>query len=58
MLKASRLAAGLTQDELAKATGMNRATIANVEAGRHAVTIKQVRPLAKALGLAPEDLLP
>lgn len=58
MLKASRLAAGMTQKELADVTGLNRATIANAESGRHAVTIKQVRPLAKALGIPPEALLP
>ena len=58
MLVAARKAAGLTQKELAEATGLNRGTIANVESGRHVVTIKQVRPLAKALGISPEALLP
>lgn len=58
MIAVRRLELGMTQMDLAKLAGMHRATLANVESGRHDISLKQVRPLAKALQISPEALLP
>ncbi len=48
----------LTQDELSRRCGLSRTTIANIEMGRQSVKLSHVRPLATALEMPPEDLLP
>lgn len=55
-LKAARLAAGMTQAELAAATGCTQKDIARWEAGREprALTLKK---LAQALGCSMDDLV-
>ena len=58
MVKATRLAAGFTQIQLAEQTGLSRSAIANIESGRQSIPIARIRPLARALGIPPEDLLP
>jgi transcriptional regulator with XRE-family HTH domain len=42
---------GLTQAEVAKAVGISRASIANIESGRQKVLLHQVYGLVKALNL-------
>ena len=57
-LKARRLEAGLSQEELARMIGTNLTTIRELEkrAGRSAYA-KTVRKLCQALGVRPADLI-
>lgn len=48
---------GVTQDELAARSGVGRATIANIERGRQAVTIGTLYLLSRAMGIDAGDLL-
>jgi transcriptional regulator with XRE-family HTH domain len=49
---------GLTQHQLAEKVGLDRATIANIETGRHKVSFDLIRPLATALQLTVEEMIP
>jgi putative transcriptional regulator len=51
-LRALRLAAGLTQAELARRTGIHRPNIARVEAGRHTPSLETLARLAAAIGVS------
>lgn len=60
-LRRLRLAAGLTQLQLAAASGVNPRQIRRVESGSSKaenLTLKNAVALAAALGCKPEDLLP
>ena len=48
---------GLTQSALARASGVNRVQIADIEAGRKNGSLGTVRKLAEALGVAVDDLV-
>ena len=48
---------GLTQLRLAERAGISRPSIANVEAGRQNVSLRQLCALAAALGVEVEDLV-
>ena len=48
---------GLTQSALARASGVNRVQIADIEAGRKKGSLKTARRLAEALGLTVDDLI-
>lgn len=50
-LKHLREAAGLTQAELARRTGIHRPNIARVEAGRHTPSLETLTRLAEAMGV-------
>ena len=54
-LQAARLAAALSQDDLAEKAGVSRITIARGEHGEH-IRISSVRKLARALKVRPVDL--
>ena len=56
-LRRLRTAARLTQDELASNIGVSRATIANMETGRQAMSAYQSVRIAKALNLPSLDEL-
>ncbi len=56
-LRALRLAAGLTQAELARRTGIHRPNIARVEAGRHTPSLETLNRLASAIGVPPARVL-
>ncbi len=56
-LKALRLAAGLTQAELARRTGIHRPNIARVEAGRHTPSLETIARLASAIGVSTTRVL-
>lgn len=58
MLIAARKAAGLTQVDVAKRVGVAQSTYSKWEAGESDMQAIHVRPLAKALGLAVEDIVP
>lgn len=45
-----RLAAGLTQEELARRTGSTQPAVARLEAGRSVPTLATLEKLARALG--------
>jgi DNA-binding XRE family transcriptional regulator len=56
-LRALRLAAGLTQAELARRTGIHRPNIARVEAGRHTPSLDTLNRLASAIGVPAARVL-
>lgn len=56
-LRALRLAAGLTQAELARRTGIHRPNIARVEAGRHTPSLETLARLAHAIGVPTTHVL-
>lgn len=58
VIAARRKELGMTQEQFAKAAGVHRATVANIECGRHVVEIKRVRQFAEALKLSIEELIP
>ncbi|MCB1129554.1 MAG: helix-turn-helix transcriptional regulator [Verrucomicrobiae bacterium] len=47
----------LTQEELAKATGLSRVSVVNIEAGRQKLLLHHVFRIAEALGLSVSDLI-
>ena len=56
-VRALRAARGLTQRELAGRVQISRPSIANVEAGRQNVGLRQLCALADALGVGVGELL-
>lgn len=48
---------GMTQDTLAEAVGLDRSSIANLEAGRQRVPLHKVEMIAYALGTKPQYLV-
>jgi len=57
-LKAWRQKRGLTLDELSAATGISASTISRLEAGKRAPNLELVVPIARALRLELDDLVP
>ena len=47
----------LTQAELARASGVNRVQIVDIEAGRSTGSVHTLRKLADALGVAVDDII-
>ena len=56
-LRELRVAAGLTQAELARRTGIHRPNIARVEAGRHTPSLETLARLASAIGVSTTTVL-
>ena len=56
-LRALREQAALSQEGLAKESGVSRATIADLEAGKRPARPSTRRKLAKALGVTPAELM-
>ncbi len=56
-LREERKRSRLTQEELARVSGVNRVTIARLEAGTTKAKPETTRKLARALKVKPEDLL-
>lgn len=54
-----RLRAGITQEELASRTkgALGRTSIVNIEKGRQKMTVLSLVTVARALGVAPGDLV-
>ena len=50
-VKALRLLADLSQDELAQRAGLQRTHIGRIEGGKYAVTLEVVQAIAEALGM-------
>lgn len=57
-LRAARLARGLTQAEVARALGLHRPAISEIEAGRRSVSSDELVELSRALSVPLADLLP
>jgi len=55
-LREERKRSRLTQQELAKLSGVNRVTIARLETGASKAKPETARKLARALKVSPEDL--
>ena len=56
-IRENRLAQDLTLDQLAQRAGTIASTIEKLEKGRRGLNIGWMRRIAKALGIAPADLL-
>ena len=48
----------MTQDDLSKVLGVHRATVANIESGRHTIELKRLRSYADALKVDVLNLIP
>ncbi|MFE7652591.1 helix-turn-helix domain-containing protein [Streptomyces bottropensis] len=57
-VKDARLLAGLTQEHLARKTGLTRGSITNIECGVQAPPPYRLARIAAALSVEPADLLP
>jgi transcriptional regulator with XRE-family HTH domain len=57
-IRASRLAAGLTQAEVARRLSVSPPYVANVEAGRTNLTLGQMTNIATAMGVGLEIRFP
>ena len=56
-LKAARVNAGLTQDEVAKILKKSKNTIVNYENGKSSPDIETGKALAKLYGLSVDDII-
>lgn len=55
-IRAARTMQGLTQQELAEISGIKRANIARIEAGKHAPRVDTIELLARALAISLTEL--
>ncbi|MFP4561610.1 MAG: helix-turn-helix transcriptional regulator [Thiohalorhabdus sp.] len=53
-----RVYRGLTQEDLAQATGVGKSYISQLEAGKESGSLRFTRTLAEALEVGMEDLIP
>lgn len=56
-LKRIRTKKGLTQGDIVRALGMDRAFVSNIENGKANPTLATITKLAKFLGVSPDGLL-
>lgn len=57
VVRTYRLQAGLSQEELAERCNLHRTYISDIERGLKSVSLKTLRTLATALGVAPHTLV-
>ena len=57
-VKALRLMAGLSQDELAGRAGLQRTHIGRIEGGKYAVNIETLQAIAEAFGMTVDIIDP
>ena len=57
-LQNARRQAGLSQEELARRAKLHQVTVSLIENGKRAVTLTTLERIAKALSIAPRDLIP
>jgi len=55
-VRTARMAAGLSQEELAMRLDADQAYVSRIEAGRMNVTLETVAAIAEALGVPPRTL--
>jgi len=58
LLRSARKSAGLSQEDLAKAIGLTRTSVSNIEKGRQKVLLHTFAELLGVLQLPAPDLLP
>lgn len=56
IIKTIRKSAGLTQEELARAVGVDRVTVANWESGKTEPRLSQARKIAELCGVKIENI--
>ena len=56
-IKAIRKRKGITQDQLADATGLNRVHLYRLENGRQSMTLRTLKVIADTLGVRVTDLV-
>jgi XRE family transcriptional regulator, regulator of sulfur utilization len=56
-IQKARKKKGMTQDQLAEISGLNRAHLYRLESGRQSMTLRTLKILADALGVRPTQLL-
>ena len=56
-VRAARVAKGLSQEALAEAAGLHRTYVGSAERGLRNVSLHNILRLARALGVAPGELL-
>lgn len=57
VIQAHRDQMGLHQSQIADAIGLSRSAYSRIESGDTSMTLSQLRPVARSLGLAPSQLL-
>lgn len=56
-LRAWRIRLAIGQNELVERSGLARSTVARAETGKEVVSFPNIRKLAEALGITPEQLI-
>jgi transcriptional regulator with XRE-family HTH domain len=56
-IQAIRQKQGITQDQLAERTGLNRVHLYRLETGRQSMTLRTLKIIANTLGVRAADLL-
>jgi len=56
-MKKLREASGMSQGDIHRATGIDRAYISNLEAGKQNPTLETIGKIAEALGISSDHLL-
>lgn len=56
-LRAARRSTGISQDDLARGSSVDRTAISTYERGRREPNLRTIVRLARALGIPPADLL-
>ena len=56
-LRKKRVALGMSQEELARRSGLHRTYISSIERGQRNVAVENIFVLARSLGCDPRELL-
>ncbi len=56
-IKSVRVQKGMSQGDICRVTGFDRAQMSNIEAGKGNPTLATIDKIAQALGVASEELL-
>ena len=56
-IRAARISAGLSQQDLARRLGLNQSQVSRIERGMRKVAAEELSEIAKSLGVTASDLL-